>query len=512
MPETTDTARAGRRAWLGLLVLALPGLLVTMDLTVLFLAVPELTADLGASSTELLWITDVYGFLIAGALIVSGALGDRLGRRRIMLFGGAAFAASSVLASVASGPEMLIVARALQGIAGAALLPSMMALVFGMFPDPQQRTTALGVMMGTFALGAALGPLLGGGLLELFGWRAVFVPNVPVMLVLILLAPRWVPEFRNPAAGRVDVLSAVLSVAGVLAVVYGIKDGARHGFGAADGVAIACGLALLAIFTRRQLVLTNPLVDVRLFTRPAFRTAIAATTVGMFVIYGIMLFTAQHLQLVAGLSPLEAGLWGLPPVAVMMVVSGGLLPKLATRVRPAQLVAGGMLVACCGLLILTQLQPGSSVAQLVTALTLITAGLAPTTTMGVNLIVGAAPPEQAGTVSGLGQAGNELGGALGIALLGSVGTAIYRGDMEGVAGGAAGDTLSGAVSLTGRLPSGVLDAATESFAHGMHVAAFVAIVLLGATAALVAGVLRALPAEGPPSTSSTAPELAPAGA
>jgi MFS transporter, DHA2 family, multidrug resistance protein len=260
------------------------------------------------------------------------------------------------------------------------------------------------------------------------------------------------------------------------------------------------------IFTRRQLALANPLVDVRLFARPAFRTAIAATTVAMFVIYGTMFFTAQHLQLVVGLSPLEAGLWGLPPVAVMMVVSGGVLPKLATCVRPAQLVAGGMVVASFGLLLLTQLEPSSPVTQLVAALTLMIAGLAPTTTMGVNLIVGAAPPEQAGTVSGLGQAGNELGGALGIALLGSLGAAIYRGDMEGVAGGAASDTLGGAV----RLPSGVAETATHAFAHGMHVAAVIAIVLLAATSALVAYVLRALPAEGSASADAAGYDLAPA--
>src|SRR5918992_4087834 len=436
------TAKVGRRQWIGLLVLALPGLLVTMDLTVLFLAVPSLTADLAPSSTELLWITDIYGFLIAGALIASGALGDRVGRRRIMLLGGAAFAAASLLASASSSPEMLIVARAVQGVAGAALLPSMMALVFGMFPDPQQRTAALGVMMGTFALGAALGPLLGGGLLELFDWRAVFIPNVPVMVGLIALAPRYVPELRNPAAGRVDLISAVLSTVAVLSVVYGVKEGARNGYGVADLVAIAGGLALLALFTRRQLALADPLVDVRLFARSAFRTAIAATTIAMFVIYGTVFFTAQHLQLVAGLSPLEAGLWGLPPVAVMMIVGGGILPRLSTRIRPALLVAGGMLTAACGLLLLTGLQPDSSVAQLVVAVSLMMAGLPPTTTMGVNLIVGAAPPEQAGAVSGLGQAGNELGGALGIALLGSVGAAVYRGDVgdaigAGVPGAAA---------------------------------------------------------------------------
>jgi DHA2 family multidrug resistance protein-like MFS transporter len=204
-------------------------------------------------------------------------------------------------------------------------------------------------------------------------------------------------------------------------------------------------------------------------------------------------FTAQHLQLVAGLSPLEAGLWGLPPVAVMLVVAGGVLPRLATQVRPARLVAGGMLLSACGLLLLTQLQPDSSVAQLVVAVSVMMAGLAPTTTMGVNLIVGAAPPEQAGAVSGLGQAGNELGGALGIALLGTVGTAVYRGDMDAVAGGSAGDTIGGAVELAGRLPSGVLDAAAGAFAHGMHVAAVVGVGLLLAMAALAAVGLRAVP-------------------
>ena len=303
----------------------------------------------------------------------------------------------------------------------------------------------------------------------------MFVPNLPVMVGLIVLAPRFVPELRNPAARRVDLLSAALSTAAVLSVVYGVKHGAHHGLGVADVVAIAGGPALLVLFVRRQLTLEDPLVDVRLFARPAFRTAIAATTVAMFVIYGIVFFTAQHLQLVAGLSPLEAGLWGLPSVAVMLVVSGAVLPRLATRIRPARLVAGGMLIAACGLLLLTRLQPDSSVAQLVVAVSLLMAGLAPTTTMGVNLIVGAAPPEQAGAVSGLGQAGNELGGAFGIALLGTVGAAVYHGDTGGDSPG----------ELAGRL-----DAAADAFAHGMHVAAAVAIALLLATAAFVAVGLR----------------------
>jgi MFS transporter, DHA2 family, multidrug resistance protein len=475
-----------------LLLLALPGLLVTMDLTVLFLAVPKLTASLAPSSTELLWITDIYGFLIAGALIVSGALGDRLGRRRVMVLGAAGFAGASLLASAAPDPSVLIVARALQGLAGAALLPSMMALVFAMFPDEKERTAALGVMMGTFALGAALGPLFGGALLELFGWRAVFLPNLPVMAVLIVLAPRVLPEFRNPTAARVDLLSGGLSVLGVLGVIYGIKAGARDGLSDATVAVLIAGAVLLVAFVARQRRLADPLIDLDLFRRAPFTTALLATAAAMFVTYGTFWFTAQHLQLVAGLSALEAGLWGLPPTAAMMIVAGGILPRVGARVRPATLVSSGMLVAACGLLLITTVDAGTPVPVLVLGLVLTMVGLAPTTTMGINLIVGAAPPEHAGTVSGLGQAGNELGGALGIALLGTLGMAVYRDDLAG-----------GSLDAITTTPGGA------AFAHGMHVAAGAGAALLLVVAMTVALVLRRLPAAREAVADAAAPATAP---
>jgi MFS transporter, DHA2 family, multidrug resistance protein len=477
-----------RRQWLGLAVLALPVLLVTMDLTVLFLAVPSLTADLDPSANQLLWITDVYGFLIAGALIVMGALGDRLGRRRVLLAGGALFAAASVLAAVATGPEMLIVARAVQGVAGAMLLPSAMALVFGMFPEGPRRTAALGVVMGMAALGAALGPLLGGALLSLFDWRAVFVPNVPVMAALLILGPRLVPEFRNPEAGRVDLASGALSVGGVLAAVYAIKQLAQDGLAPLPVALLGAGVLLVGAFVTRQRRLESPLVDVRLFTRAPFSAAFAATTLGMFVVYGTFFFTTQYLQIVLGLSPLEAGLWGLPPVAAMMLISTAVLPRLAARVRPGFLVAGGMVVAAGGLALLTALEPASGVGLLVAAIVVVMIGVAPATTLGVNLIVGAAPPEQAGSVSGLGQAGNELGGALGIALLGSIGTAIYRDE----APAAAGDTLGAAVAAA--LPSEVIGAAEAAFTSGLTVVAAIAAALLAVSSLAVAALLRGVPA------------------
>jgi DHA2 family multidrug resistance protein-like MFS transporter len=494
--------KAGRREWIGLAVLALPCLLVTMDLTVLFLAVPKLTADFVPSSTELLWITDVYGFLVAGSLIVMGGLGDRSGRRRVLLAGGAGFAVASLLAVAAQSPEALIAARALQGIAGAALLPSTMALVYTMFADPKQRTAALGAVMGCFALGAALGPLLGGALLELSGWRAVFLPNLPVMALLLVLGPRHVPEFRNAEAGRVDVASGVLSAGGILATVYAIKDMAVDGPAPLGAACLVAGVALLVAFVVRQRGLEHPLVDVRLFARPAFSTALAATALAMFVTYGTFFFASQYLQLVAGLSPLESGLWGLPPVVAMLVASGGVIPRLTSTVRPAFLVAGGMVIAAVGLALLAQLDASATPATLVAVLTVLVIGLAPATAIGVNLILGAAPTEQAGAVSGLGQAGNELGGALGIALLGSIGTAVYRDEIADTIGAgvppdaadAARDTLGGAVGFAGELPADVVDAAATAFASGLNVAAAIAAVLMLATAAATAIVLRGFPA------------------
>jgi DHA2 family multidrug resistance protein-like MFS transporter len=509
--------RATRREWAGLAVLALACLLVTMDLTVLFLAVPRLGADLDPGATELLWITDAYGFLMAGALVVMGALGDRLGRRRVLLAGAGGFAAASLLAAAAPSPEFLIVARGLQGLAGATLLPSTMALVFGMFRDEAQRTAALGAVMGCFALGAALGPLLGGALLELSSWRAVFVPNVPVMALLLVLAPRLVPEIRSATAGRIDVRSAVLSVVGILAAVYGIKDAARNGVEPMPAASIAAGVALLGAFVARQRRLAEPLIDIALFRRSDFSTALAANAVGMFVTYGTFFFTSQYLQLVAGLSPLEAGAWGLAPVAAMMITSGGVVPRLVPRVRPAYLVAGGMLVTATGLMALAGLDADASAAAVAVRLVVIVAGLAPTTTIGMQLIVGAAPPEEAGSVSGLGQAGNELGGALGIALLGSLGTAVYRSELSSTldhvpaaTANAAQDTLGGALGVASQLPPGAVDAATRAFTDGLGVTATVAAALLALAAVATAVLLRHLPATGPAMAPDVAAEPAPA--
>src|SRR5262249_12494380 len=311
---TGGVRRAGRREWTGLAVLALAAVLYAMDLTVLHLAVPAISEDLRPSSTQLLWITDIYGFMVAGCLVTMGTLGDRIGRRRLVLGGAAAFAVVSVAAAFSTSAQMLIACRALLGIAGATLAPSTLSLIFTMFPDPKQRSTAIGVWITGFSAGGAIGPLLGGVLLERFWWGSVFLLAVPVMALLLVLGPRVLPEYRAPDARRVDLASAVMLLVAVLAVVFGIKQIAQNGTSSLAVASILAGLAAGVGFARRQLRLADPMIDLRLFRAAAFSASLATNLLGIFIATGYFLFVAQYLQLVLGLSPLQAGLWT-PPSA-----------------------------------------------------------------------------------------------------------------------------------------------------------------------------------------------------
>src|SRR5688500_7099676 len=270
MPEDSMiNSKATRREWIGLAVIALPCVLYSMDLTVLHLAVPHLSADLKPSSAQLLWIADIYGFMVAGALITMGTLGDRIGRRRLLMIGAAAFALTSILAAFSTSPEMLIAARALLGLAGATVAPSTLSLIRNMFHDDQQRTFAIGVWITAYSLGGAVGPLLGGLLLEFFWWGSVFLLAVPVMALLLVLGPVLLPEFRDPEAGRLDLFSAALSLVAVLAVIYGLKQFAQDGAGWLPALSVAAGLAVGIAFVRRQRTLADPLIDLQLFRAPA---------------------------------------------------------------------------------------------------------------------------------------------------------------------------------------------------------------------------------------------------
>ncbi|HRV93298.1 MAG TPA: MFS transporter [Anaerolineae bacterium] len=510
--NTSTPAKAGRREWIGLAVLMLRTLLIAMDITVLHLAVPSLSAHLQPSSAQLLWITDIYGFMIAGSLITMGTLGDRIGRRRLLLIGAAAFGFASVLAAFSTSAEMLIAARALLGVAGATLMPSTMSLIRNMFLDSRQRTAAIGIWVSGFSVGSAIGPLIGGVLLEYFWWGSVFLLGVPVMVVLLVTGPMLLPEYRDPQPGRFDLLSAGMSLTAVLLVIYGLKQFAENGLGWLPLLSVGVGLSIGFAFVQRQRHLPDPLIDLGLFRVPAFTASLATYTLGIFAAFGTFLFIAQYLQLVLGLSPLQAGLWSIPG-AITFIIGSNLAPRVVRWIHPAFLVAGGLALAAVSLGLLTQVNL-NSLALVVIANTLMSLGFGFTFTLTIDLVVSAAPPERAGAASALAETGAELGGALGLAVLGSLGIAVYRSQVaaampSGISPEAAHavlETLGGAVAVAGQLPDqlgvALLITASQAFVLGLQLTALIgAVVMIGLTI-LTVTLLRHIEVEAEPEVPS----------
>jgi MFS transporter, DHA2 family, multidrug resistance protein len=511
---------AGRREWIGLAVLALACVVYAMDLTVLHLAVPSLSEDLKPTSAQLLWIVDIYGFMVAGALITMGTLGDRIGRRKLLLIGAVAFGLASLLAAFSTSAEMLIASRALLGIAGATIAPSTLSLIRNMFHDPGQRRFAIGVWIMAYSLGGAIGPLLGGALLEFFWWGSVFLLGVPVMALLLVLGPFLLPEYKDPGAGRIDLPSAALSLVAVLAVVYGLKQIAQDGLEWLPVAAIAAGIVFGVAFVRRQTRLADPLIDLQLFRVRAFSGSLAVYTLGILILFGAFLFIFQYLQLVADLSPFRAGLWTLP--SFLSFIAGSMLaPVIVKRVRPAYVMAAGLAIGAVGFAVLTQVRSDGDLAVLVTASVVFSLGLAPLFTLANDLILATAPPERAGGASAISETGAELGGALSIAILGTLGTAVYRNQVTDEVPAAvppeqaetARDTLGGATAGAEALPESVaadlLEVAREAFTLGLQVSALASAVLAAVTAVVAAVVLRHVRL---PTESEGAPDMEPGGA
>jgi DHA2 family multidrug resistance protein-like MFS transporter len=497
-------ARAGRKEWLGLVVLALPCFLLAMDFNALHLAVPALTAQLAPSGTQLLWIVDIYGFLIAGSLITMGTLGDRIGRRKLLLIGASTFGLASVAAAFSTSATMLIVTRALLGVAGATLMPSTLALIRNMFHDENQRRIAIAVWINSFVIGSAIGPVLGGLMLEYFWWGSVFLLNVPVMILLLAFGSTLLPEFRDENAGRLDIASAALSLTGTLAIIYGIKRFAEDGAGLEPLAAVLIGLSLAMAFVRRQRTLDDPLIDLRLFSVPPFSAAVVTQLVAALSMGGIYLFIAQYLQLVLGLSPLQAGV-ALLPSNVGGIIGTILAPFLARRMKVAYVIASGMLLAAVGIAVLTRMAEGAPLATLVGSFVIMSMGFAGTMTLTTDVIMSVAPPERAGAASGISETSAELGMALGVAVLGSVGTALYRSSMEasmpaGLLPGAAESarsTLAGAIQATREIggSSGdlIAEAARQSFAESLAAVSWISATLVIATTIITLILLRRIP-------------------
>ncbi|MGC5344805.1 MFS transporter [Streptomyces sp. DT24] len=495
--DTPDEVRGPGR-WIALAVLVLAVLLVAVDATVLGLATPFLSEDLKPSGTQLLWIGDVYSFVIAGLLVSMGSLGDRIGRKKLLLTGALAFGAVSALNAYATSPEMMILARALLGVAGATLMPSTLALIRNLFHDPRERSFAIGIWGAMASAGAAVGPVVGGFLLQHFWWGSVFLINLPVMAVLVLVGIKLIPESKNPAPGPWDLPSVALSLIGMIGVVYAVKEVAAHGASWQVGASAVIGVAALAWFVRRQLRLPAPLLDMRLFHHRGFSGAVLADLLTILGLSGLVFFLSQYLQLVQGRGPLEAGLAELP-AAVGAVTAGLLAGITARRFSVRSVVGGGLGAIGLALAALTVLSKETGYPLLGGVLLVVGVGAGFAFTVTADVILSSVPKEQAGSASAVSETAYELGAALGIALLGSIVTGVYQ-DFASPAGVpaptsvAAHESLGGAVEAAAALPAkegaALMAAAQDAFVDGLRLAAGAGAVVLLATAVAAWFLLR----------------------
>ncbi|EIM73560.1 major facilitator superfamily permease [Nitratireductor aquibiodomus RA22] len=501
MSETTASRKkAGPIEWTGLAVLALPPALLGLDMTLLYLALPALAGDLRPSSTQALWIMDAYGFMIAGFLITMGTLGDRIGRRRLLMIGATAFGAASVLAAFSPTANTLIAARAVLGVAGATLMPSTLALISNMFLQPSQRALAIGVWATMFALGMALGPLVGGILLSHYWWGSAFLVALPVVAIVLIAGPWLLPEYRAPASGRFDLPSVALSLATILPVAYFVKESAKTGLTPVAVLALMTGVICGAIFVRRQRSLSSPLLDVQLFGNGTFSAALGILLFGLVGVGGAMLLVTQYLQLVLDLPPVIAGLWMGPP-AFMMIVAGIGAPLLARKIRPAFVMAGSLAISAIGYLLLATLAWMPGLTPVTIGYALVYLGLGTIAALGTDLVVGATPPEKAGSASAMSESVQELGIALGVALFGSLTTLVYRNaiferlsyDLPQDVFAAFADSLWAASTVATPVAQDLIVGAKASFVAGMSASAAIAAVGVVVLSILCAWSLRRVP-------------------
>ncbi|WP_411977115.1 MFS transporter [Streptomyces solicathayae] len=447
-----------------------------MDTTALLLALPRLSADLGATGVQQLWISDSYGFLVAGLVITMGTLGDRIGRRRLLMTGAAAFAVLSVVAAFATDPLTLIVVRALLGVAGATLAPSTLALITNMFRDGRQRGQAIAVWATCQFTGGALGPVLAGFLLQHFWWGSVFLAAVPAMAVLLLAGPFLLPEFRDERAGRLDPASVALSLVAMLSTVYGIKQLTVDGERLVPAAALVVGAATGWLFVRRQLRLATPLLDLRLLRNRPFSAVLVGLVLAGVAMAGTGLVVTQYLQGVLGFSPFASAVL-FAPMGLGVAVGTMTAPALAGRMRQTTAIAGGLTASALGSLLLVAVDGPDDLPLVMTGIAVLALGTGPLFALGTGLIVGSVPPERAGSAAAMSETGNYLGGSLGFALLGTVAAVVYRNGTAGTS-----DSLAGALAPGG--DAELLHTAREAFTTSLHVTGAVAAAVFAAATVL----------------------------
>jgi MFS transporter, DHA2 family, multidrug resistance protein len=502
MPEIS--LKAGRKEWVALCVLMLALLLVAMDISVVYYAVPYITEQLEPSTTQQLWMFDTYGFVLASLYITMGSIGDRIGRRKLLMIGAVVFGIGSVIAAYSETSTSLILARVVMAIGGATLEPTALALLRSMFHDPKQRTQAVAIFVGTLGMGVTFGPVLSGLMLSHFWWGSIFLINVPFMLLLLAVAPLLLPESKNPAAGRFDLLGSALTVLGLFPLIYGIKELAAHGGSKTALVYCAVGVLSIIAFIIRQKRASHPMLDMRLISRREVAGPVLTKLAGAFGLIGFAVFTAQYLQSVQGRTPLNAALWSLVPSIGVFILQPTTVAMIQKGIPRAYAAATCFVLATGGFVVMTQLDADSPLWMMLVAMTLQAGGLVSVLALGTDMLVASVSEGEAGSATAVLETGSLLGGSLGMALLGSLGAHIYRSDVNshlpaGLPSGsvdAVRDTLGGALvaaqGLPGQVGPAVTTVARDAFTHGLNVAALSVAVFSAVAAILIPVALRSV--------------------
>ena len=474
------------RRWLALGVLCLSLLAIVIDNTIVNVALPTLVRELRADVSELQWVVDAYTLVFAGMLLLAGALGDRFGRRRTLLAGLVVFGAASAAAAYAGGVDGLIVARAVMGAGAAFIMPATLSLLISVFTDARERTMAIGIWAATAGLGVALGPVVGGFLLDHFWWGSIFIVNVPLAAIAVVAGRILIPESRDPVARRIDWTGAALSGAGLVALVWAVIEAPSKGWTSAPVVGAAAFAAVaLAAFVVQQRRTADPLLDVRLFSDPRFTAATGTITVLFFALFGFLFLSTQYLQFVLGFSPSEAGLRVLP-YAAAMIVFAPLSSALVRRFGTKRVATTGMLLFSAGLAVAATLAAGGGYGRLAVALLLMGAGMGLAGAPATESIMGSLPPERANIGSAVNDTTRELGGALGVAIVGSITSSLYAMQLPDVSAPAR-ESVGAAVQAG----ADVGEVAREAFVQAMSTASVV-VALVAALGAVLAW--RYLPA------------------
>ncbi len=484
VPES-GTPRAGAREWAALGVLMLPVLLVSVDNTVLSFALPQISSHLRPTGNQLLWIVDLYALMLAGLLIAMGSLGDRLGRRRLLVIGSVGFGAASFLAAYSSSPEVLLVARGLLGVFGATLMPSTLSLIRNVFTHQHDRRIAIATWAAMFSGGAALGPILGGWMLGHFWWGSVFLINVPLIVLMIPLALLLVPESRDPNPGPVDAVSIALSMGAMIPLVYAVKHGAKAGLDDVTLTTAGLGLAAGYAFVHRQRRSASPMLDLTLFRNKVFSGAIVANLLSLMGLAGFLFFGAQLLQLVLGLAPMNAALVLLPGL-VVTVALGFVAVRLVRFVAVRVLVAGSFAASSIGYAIVA-FTGTPTVTTVMVAFAVMGIGIGLAETLTNDLMLASVPARKAGAASAISETAYEIGAVLGTAVLGSIVTATYSSQLtvptvmrlgtQDHAFETLGGTLERASYYPNELGAGLVESAHVAFDLGVQRASAVAIVI-----------------------------------